>query len=282
MTQAPIGRQPGPFGEPAGAGQREPAGAGGYHPVGDELELVLGAWHARLPVLLKGPTGCGKTKLVESLADQLGLPLVTVSCHEDMLAADLVGRFLLEGGDTVWQDGPLTRAVRAGGICYLDEIVEARSDATVAIHSLADHRRQLFVERRDEMLTAPPSFMLVISYNPGYQNLLKDLKPSTRQRFVAVELDFPPPELEARIVAEQSGADESTVASLVQLGQAVRKLSEPGLTEVVSTRALIAAGRLTVAGIGVRRAAYATVAAMLTDDRELNRSLNELIDAYLA
>jgi nitric oxide reductase NorQ protein len=256
--------------------------AGAYHPVGDELDIVLAAWRAQLPVLLKGPTGCGKTKMVEHLAETLDLPLVTVSCHEDMLAADLVGRFLLEGGDTVWQDGPLTRAVRSGGICYLDEIVEARSDATVAIHSLADHRRQLFVERRDELLTAPPSFMLVISYNPGYQNLLKDLKPSTRQRFVAVELDFPPPELEATIVAEQSQADAASVRSLVQLGQAVRQLSEPGLTEVVSTRALIAAARLSMTGIPLRRAAYSAVAATLTDDPELTRALDELIDAYLA
>lgn len=256
--------------------------AGAYHPVGDELDLVMGAWRAQLPVLLKGPTGCGKTKMVESLAETLGLPLVTVSCHEDMLAADLVGRFLLEGGDTVWQDGPLTRSVRTGGICYLDEIVEARSDATVAIHSLTDHRRQLFVERRDELLTAPPSFMLVISYNPGYQNLLKDLKPSTRQRFVAVELDFPPPELEVTIVAEQSGADDASVRALVQLGQAVRKLSEPGLTEVVSTRALISAARLAGAGIPLRRAAYSAVAATLTDDAELIRALDELIDAYLS
>lgn len=255
--------------------------AGGYHQVGDELDLVLGAWRAQLPVLLKGPTGCGKTKLVETLAERLDLPLVTVSCHEDMLAADLVGRFLLEGGDTVWQDGPLTRAVRSGGICYLDEIVEARSDATVAIHSLADHRRQLFVERRDELLTAPPGFMLVISYNPGYQNLLKDLKPSTRQRFVAVELDFPPPELEVRIVAEQAGADEASVRPLIQLGQAVRKLSEPGLTEVASTRALIAAARLAECGIPPRRAAYSAIAASLTDDPELIRALDELVDAYL-
>jgi nitric oxide reductase NorQ protein len=275
MTQAPS---PSWHSPPIGPDARP----GAYHPVRDELELVLGAWRAQLPVLLKGPTGCGKTRLVESLAERLELPLVTVSCHEDMLAADLVGRYLLEGGDTVWQDGPLTRAVRAGGICYLDEIVEARSDATVAVHSLTDHRRQLFVERLDETLAAPPSFMLVISYNPGYQNLLKDLKPSTRQRFVAVELDFPPPELEARIVVEQSGADADTVRSLVQLGQAVRRLSEPGLTEVVSTRALIAAGRLTVAGIPPRRAAYSAVAAVLTDDPELTRALSELIDAYLA
>jgi nitric oxide reductase NorQ protein len=253
-----------------------------YHPVSDELEILLGAWRARLPVLLKGPTGCGKTKLIETVAERLELPLVTVSCHEDMLAADLVGRFLLEGGDTVWRDGPLTRAVRAGGICYLDEIVEARSDATVAIHSLADHRRQLFVERLDQTLEAPESFMLVVSYNPGYQNLLKDLKPSTRQRFVAIELGFPPPELEAVIVAEQSGADQATVRALVQLGQAVRALSEPGMSEVVSTRALIAAGRLVVAGIPLARAAHATVAAMLTDDPELIRSMSELIDAYLS
>jgi len=263
------------------AGGEEPP-PGAYHPVGDELDVVLGAWQAQLPVLLKGPTGCGKTKLVESLAERLELPLVTVSCHEDMLSADLVGRYLLEGGDTVWQDGPLTRAVRGGGICYLDEIVEARSDVTVAIHSLADHRRQLFVERLDETLHAPPSFMLVISYNPGYQNLLKDLKPSTRQRFVAVELDFPPPELETRILAEQSGADADTVRALVQLGQAVRQLAEPGMTELLSTRALIAAGRLTVAGVPLRRAAYSSVAAMLTDDPTLTRALSELIDAYLA
>jgi nitric oxide reductase NorQ protein len=252
-----------------------------YRPVGDELDILLGAWRARLPVLLKGPTGCGKTKLVESVARRLGLDLVTVSCHEDMLAADLVGRYLLEGADTVWQDGPLTTAVRGGAICYLDEIVEARVDATVVIHSLADHRRQLFIDRLNETLDAPESFMLIVSYNPGYQTLLKDLKPSTRQRFVAVELDFAPPELEHQIVKEQSGASDEAVAALVRLGQAVRNLNEPSMSEMVSTRALIAAALLHGNGLALNRAAKSAIAAMLTDDATVTRSIAELIDAYI-
>lgn len=253
-----------------------------YHPVGDELDVVLAAWRARLPVLLKGPTGCGKTKLVEHAARELGLNLVTVSCHEDMLAADLVGRYLLEGADTVWHDGPLTTAVRGGGVCYLDEIVEARVDATIVIHSLADHRRQLFIDRLNETVSAPESFMLVVSYNPGYQTLLKDLKPSTRQRFVAVELGFAPPEIEYQIIREQSGAADEAIADLVRLGQAVRHVNEPGMSEMVSTRALVAAARLHANGLTLNRAARSAVAAMLTDDATLARSITELVDAYIA
>ena len=188
---------------------------------------------------------------------------------------------MLEGADTVWKDGPLTTAVRGGAICYLDEIVEARVDATVVIHSLADHRRQLFIDRLNETLDAPESFMLIVSYNPGYQTLLKDLKPSTRQRFVAVELDFAPPELEHQIVKEQSGASDEAVAALVRLGQAVRHLNEPSMSEMVSTRALIAAARLHANGLALNRAARSAIAAMLTDDATVTRSIAELIDVYI-
>src|SRR6478609_10729506 len=178
-----------------------------YVPAGNECALFELAWRKRLPLLLKGPTGCGKTRFVAHMASRLGLPLHTVSCHDDLTAADLTGRYLLKGGDTVWTDGPLTRAVREGGICYLDEVVEARKDVTVVLHPLTDDRRILPLERTGEVLAAPPEFMLVVSYNPGYQNILKALKPSTKQRFVAIELGFPRPELELRIVAQESGLE---------------------------------------------------------------------------
>lgn len=253
-----------------------------YLASGDELEVMRAAWDARLPVLLRGPTGCGKTRLVEHLAEELGVDLITVSCHEDMLAADLVGRHLVEGGETVWRDGPLTRAVREGAICYLDEIVEARADATVVVHSLADHRRRLFVERRDEHVDAAPGFMLVASYNPGYQSLLKDLKPSTRQRFVAIDLDFPAEGVEEEVVQAESGADADDVASLVALGRTLRAVEEPGFAEVASTRTLIAAARLARTGLPLRRAAQVAVAGALTDDVTLGRAVTEVIDTYLA
>jgi nitric oxide reductase NorQ protein len=245
------------------------------------VELFEAAWRRGLPVMLKGPTGCGKTRLVEFIADRVDVPLFTVSCHEDMTASDLIGRYVLTGGDTEWVDGPLTRAVRAGGICYLDEIVEARQDATVAIHSLADHRRELNVERLGgERLTAAEGFMLVVSYNPGYQSVLKDLKTSTRQRMVSIELDFPPPELELEILRAEASVDGPVAENLVRLAQAIRRVKDAGLREAASTRTLIAAAALTDEGLSFRDAATAAIAGPLTDDLELREGLITMIDAH--
>ena len=253
-----------------------------YVPVGHEEQVFRAAFRQGLAILLKGPTGCGKTRFVEAMASDLGRPLITVACHDDLTTADLVGRYLLQGGDTAWVDGPLTRAVREGAICYLDEIVEARQDTTVVIHPLADHRRQLPLERLGVTLDAAPGFCLVVSYNPGYQSVLKDLKDSTRQRMVAIELDFPPPDVEEKVVVHESGADPEVVARLVQLGQAIRRLETAGLREVASTRVLIAAGRLVAEGLGLREAAQAAVAGPLTDDPAVGAGLRQMIDAYLA
>ena len=219
-----------------------------YVPVGIEEQVFAAAFRQGMSVVLKGPTGCGKTRFVEAMAHDLDRPLVTVSCHDDLTAADLVGRFLLQDGETRWVDGPLTRAVREGAICYLDEVVEARQDTTVVIHPLADHRRQLPIDRLGVVLDAAPGFCLVVSYNPGYQSVLKDLKDSTRQRMVAIELTFPPPDVEEKIVSHEAGVDHDTAAQLVQLGQAIRRLETAGLREVASTRVLIAAGRLMAEG----------------------------------
>ena len=253
-----------------------------YVPVGNEEQVFRAAYRQGLSVLLKGPTGCGKTRFVEAMAHDLERPLVTVACHDDLTTADLVGRFLLKGGDTTWVDGPLTRAVRDGAICYLDEIVEARQDTTVVLHPLADHRRQLPIDRLGVTLDAAPGFCLVVSYNPGYQSVLKDLKDSTRQRMVAIELDFPPPDIEEKIVAHEAGVDPETAALLVRLGQAVRRLETAGLREVASTRVLVAAGRLISEGLPARDAARAAVAGPLTDDPMVTAGLFEMIDAYLA
>jgi len=232
-------------------------------------------------VLLKGPTGVGKTRLVEAMAHELGLDLVTVACHEDLTAADLVGRFLLRGDETVWVDGPLTEAVRVGALCYLDEIVEARQDTTVVLHPLTDHRRLLPVERLATTIAAHETFFLVVSYNPGYQSLLKELKPSTRQRFVAIELGFPPPEVERVVVAREAGVDATVAARLVELAGALRRSQVSGLREAASTRTLVAAGALTAHGLPLPRAAHAAIAQTLTDDPELVDAISELIDAYL-
>src|SRR5918997_4487304 len=234
-----------------------------YRAVGDEVEVFRAAARRGLPVLLKGPTGCGKTRFVEAMAHDLERPLITVSCHDDLTTADLVGRFLLQDGETRWVDGPLTRAVREGAICYLDEVVEARQDTTVVIHPLADHRRQLPIDRLGVVLDATPGFCLVVSYNPGYQSVLKDLKDSTRQRMVAIELGFPPPDVEEKIVAHEAGVDQGDASGLVRLGQAIRRLEVPGLREVASTRVLIAAGRLVAEGLSLRAAARAAVAGPL-------------------
>src|ERR1700757_534040 len=215
-----------------------------YVPVSDEERVFKAAFRQGLSILLKGPTGCGKTRLVEAMAHDLGRPLITVACHDDLTTADLVGRFLLRGGETEWVDGPLTRAVRDGAICYLDEIVEARQDTTVVLHPLADYRRQLPIERLGVTLDAAPGFGLVVSYNPGYQSVLKDLKDSTRQRMVAIEFGFPASDIEEKIVASESGIDHYKAAQLVRFGHAVRRLDTAGLREVASTRVLIAAGKL--------------------------------------
>jgi nitric oxide reductase NorQ protein len=252
-----------------------------YVAVGNEERVFRAAFRQGLSVLLKGPTGCGKTRFVEAMAYELGRPLITVACHDDLTTADLVGRFLLKGGETVWVDGPLTRAVRDGAICYLDEVVEARQDTTVVLHPLADHRRQLPIDRLGVTLDAAPGFCLVVSYNPGYQSVLKDLKDSTRQRMVAIELDFPPAEIEQEVVAHEGGVDHETAAQLVRLARAVRRLETAALREVASTRVLVAAARLTVEGLSLRDAARAAVAGPLTDDPMVTAGLREMIDAYI-
>lgn len=255
-------------------------GAPFYLPVGDEESIFRAAFDRRLAIMLKGPTGCGKTRFVEAMAHRLGCPLVTVACHEDLTAADLVGRHLLEGGDTVWVDGPLTRAVRDGAICYLDEIVEARQDTTVVLHPLGDHRRQLTIDRLGVTLEAAPGFCLVVSYNPGYQSVLKDLKDSTRQRMVAIELGFPPPAVEAAIVTAETGLDAEAVDVLVRIGAAIRRLEAGTLREVASTRTLVSAGHLVAAGVPLRRAVLAAITLPLTDDPALTAGLDELVSAF--
>ena len=253
-----------------------------YQAVGNEEAVFRAAFRQGLSLVLKGPTGCGKTRFVEAMAYDLGRPLITVSCHDDLTTADLVGRYLLQGDQTVWVDGPLTRAVREGAICYLDEVVEARQDTTVVLHPLGDHRRQLPIERLGVTLDAAPGFCLVVSYNPGYQSVLKDLKDSTRQRMVAIEFGYPAPEVEEGIVAHESGVDAATAAQLVRFGQAIRRLETGGLREVASTRVLIAAGRLVAEGLTLRDAAQAAIAGPLTDDLTVGRGLTEMIDIYLA
>ncbi len=265
-----------------------------YVPTGDEVELFEASFASKVPVLLKGPTGCGKTRFVEYMAWKLGrplsilkggskdgerteaLPLVTVACHEDLTASDLVGRYLLEGDSTRWIDGPLTRAVKAGAICYLDEIVEARKDTTVLIHPLTDHRRVLPIEKRGQIVEAREGFLLVISYNPGYQSALKDLKHSTRQRFISIEVTHPRKELEAKIIAHESGVDEDVAQDLAKLGEKVRNLREHGLAEGVSTRLLVYTGKLIQKGIPARRACQVGVVWALTDDADVQRSIEEV------
>ena len=252
-----------------------------YEAVGNEDAIFKAAYRQGLALVLKGPTGCGKTRFVEAMAYDLGRPMITVACHDDLTTADLVGRYLLQGDETVWVDGPLTRAVREGAICYLDEVVEARQDTTVVLHPLADHRRQLPIERLGVTLDAAPGFGLVVSYNPGYQSVLKDLKDSTRQRMVAIEFGFPAPDVEEGIVVHEAGIDSATAAELVRLGQAIRRLETGGLREVASTRVLIAAGRLVAEGLTMPEAARAAIAGPLTDDVAVGRALGEMIEIYL-
>jgi nitric oxide reductase NorQ protein len=252
-----------------------------YLPVGDEEQLFSAAFRQGLPVMLKGPTGCGKTRFVEAMAHALGRPLITVACHEDLTAADLVGRHLLEGGQTVWVDGPLTRAVREGAICYLDEVVEARQDTTVVLHPLADHRRELTIDRLGITYAAAAGFLLVVSYNPGYQSVLKDLKDSTRQRMVAIELGFPPREVEEKVVAAETGVGGDVAAILVQVGEAIRRSGAASLREVASTRTLVTAGHLVAAGVPVRRAVLAGVTGPLSDDPSVAAGLEELVATFL-
>jgi nitric oxide reductase NorQ protein len=252
-----------------------------YTPTGNEVALFEQAHRNHLPLLLKGPTGCGKTRFVSHMAARLGRPLYTVSCHDDLTAADLTGRYLLKGGDTVWVDGPLTRAVREGAICYLDEVVEARKDVTVVLHPLTDDRRLLPLERTGELLEAPPEFMLVVSYNPGYQNILKSLKPSTRQRFVAIEFGFPLPDVETAIVAQESGLPRERVAPLVRLGNALRDLKGQDLEEGVSTRLLVYCATLIHSGMKSDEAILATMIEPLTDDPEIKKALLRVVELTL-
>ena len=238
--------------------------------------------HARgLPVMLKGPTGCGKTRFVEHMAWRLKRPLVTIACHDDLSASDLTGRYLIRGGETVWVDGPLSVAARLGAICYLDEVVEARQDTVVVIHPVTDDRRVLPVDKTGELIEAAPGFQLVISYNPGYQHAIKDLKPSTRQRFVALEFDFPPAALEAEIVAHEGGVDPAMAESLVTLGDRVRRLRDQGLAEAPSTRLLVSTARLIASGIPPAQACRAAFASPLTDDPDLIAAITDLIAATL-
>jgi nitric oxide reductase NorQ protein len=247
-----------------------------YETVGNEIGVFEAAYRNQLPVLLKGPTGCGKTRFMEHMAWRLNRPLITVSCHDDLTASDLVGRFLIRGGETVWVDGPLTRAVRAGGICYLDEIVEARKDTTVVIHPLADDRRVLPMEKLGQLLECGPDFCLAISYNPGYQSVLKDLKQSTRQRFVALEFDYPSAELEARIVGTESGIEPGLAAQLVKFAEMTRNLKGSGLEEGASTRLLVHAAKLIKSGVDPVVACRSSIAQALTDDAEMLIAVNEL------
>jgi len=249
-----------------------------YLPAGEEIAVFEAAYASRLPVLLKGPTGCGKSRFVEYMAYRLRRPLVTVACHEDLFASDLLGRYLIQNDETVWMDGPLTLAVRSGAICYLDEVVEARKDTTVVIHPLTDHRRRLVVDKTGEYIRAHPDFMMVISYNPGYQSVLKDLKQSTRQRFVSIEFDYPEKEKEVQIVAHEGQVSTTSALKLVALAARIRSLREQGLTEGASTRLLIHAARLMGNGIAEREALRTAVCLPLTDDERLIETLYDLIE----
>ena len=263
-------------------GVRWPRGEAPYYvPIHDEIGVFTACHSRSLPVMLKGPTGCGKTRFVEHMAHVLGRPLVTIACHDDLSASDLTGRYLIRGGETVWVDGPLTTAVRLGAICYLDEIVEARQDTVVVMHPLTDDRRILPIEKTGELLEAAPGFQLVISYNPGYQHAVKDLKPSTRQRFVSLEFDFPPPATEAEIVAHESGVKRAIATSLVELARKVRRLRDQGLAEGPGTRLLVATARLIASGIPAEQACRSALVGPLTDDPDLLAAIDDLVAAVM-
>ena len=247
-----------------------------YEPVGEEIDVYEAAYKNQLPILLKGPTGCGKTRFMEFMSWRLKRPLITVSCHDDLTASDLVGRYLITGGETVWVDGPLARSVRAGSICYLDEIVEARKDTTVVIHPLCDDRRVLPMEKLGELLVAPPEFCMAISYNPGYQSVLKDLKQSTRQRFVALEFSYPDASIEQKIVEKETGVDANTAKQLVKFAHMTRNLKGSGLDEGASTRLLVHAAKLIETGINPITACKSCISQALTDDAEMLTAINEL------
>ncbi|WP_407275369.1 CbbQ/NirQ/NorQ/GpvN family protein [Halothiobacillus sp. DCM-1] len=253
-----------------------------YQPKGNEIALYEAAYRNRLPVMVKGPTGCGKSRFVEHMAWKLGKPLITVACNEDMTASDLVGRFLLDHNGTRWVDGPLTTAARIGAICYLDEIVEARQDTTIVIHPLTDHRRTLPLDKKGELIQAHPDFQLVISYNPGYQTLMKDLKQSTKQRFTGFEFDYPEAELETRIVARETGLTESIAAQLVQISRTARNLKGHGLTEGISTRLLVYAATLIQDGVEPREACRMALVHPITDDADIRQTLEHAIDLTFA
>lgn len=249
-----------------------------YMPLGNEVAVFKTAFKEKLPVMLKGPTGCGKTRFVEHMAYQLKRPLITIPCHEDLFASDLIGRYLLKNDETIWMDGPLTSAVRAGAICYLDEIVEARKDTTVVIHPLSDDRRILTIDKKGESLPAHPDFMLVVSYNPGYQSVLKDLKQSTRQRFISLAFDYAPPEKEIQIISHEGGVDETMARRLVLFAEKVRNIREYGLTEGASSRLLIYAAQLIQNGISAKEACRVAICLPLSDDERLQETLAELVE----
>ena len=251
-----------------------------YRPVSDEVELYEATYGVRMPMMLKGPTGCGKSRFVEYMAWKLGRPLITVACNEDMTASDLVGRFLLDADGTKWQDGPLTTAARIGAICYLDEVVEARQDTTVVIHPLTDHRRELPLDKKGELIEAHPDFQLVISYNPGYQSLMKDLKQSTKQRFGALDFDYPAEEIEVQIVSKESGVDKDIAAKLVQISHRARNLKGHGLDEGISTRLLVYAGQLISKGVDPRAACSMTMVTPLTDDPDRRDTLDAAVQTF--
>lgn len=253
-----------------------------YEPVSDEIERYEAAYDVRMPVMLKGPTGCGKSRFVEHMAWKLKKPLITVACNEDMTASDLVGRFLLDVNGTTWQDGPLTTAARIGAICYLDEVVEARQDTTVVIHPLTDHRRQLPLEKKGEMVEAHPDFQIVISYNPGYQSMMKDLKQSTKQRFGAMSFDYPESAVESKIIAHESGIDAANAERLVQVAQSSRNLKGHGLDEGMSTRLLIYAGQLIVKGISPVAACQMALVEPITDDPDMRDTLGAAVNTFFA
>ena len=250
-----------------------------YHAHGNEVAQYEAAYAARLPVMIKGPTGCGKSRFIEHMAWKLDRPLITVACNEDMTAADLVGRYLLDADGTRWLDGPLTTAARIGAICYLDEVVEARQDTTVVIHPLTDHRRTLPLDKKGEVVRAHPDFQLVISYNPGYQSLMKDLKQSTKQRFVGMDFDYAPAEEEAQILAAETGIDADTAQKLVQIAEAARNLKGHGLDEGISTRLLVYAANLMKEGIGAVDASRMALVRPITDDEDIRETLDQAIDA---